>query len=117
MWMTANHTSLTQLPIHLAMPTNNTPFPPVDTHKLKSSAKSIQVIMQQALLLSTKIAESDQFAHDLMNAAQLSNKAEVDKLVASTGITIKFETKFTPGVIQIRFSESDCCGLTMILDW
>ena len=98
-------------------PINSSPFPPVDTHKLKASAKSIQTIMQQSLLLTTKIAESEQFAHDLMNAAQLSNKAEVDRLVSSTGITIKFETKFTPSAIQIRFSESNCCGLTMILDW
>lgn len=120
MWMMSNHSSFAQFPKHLAMPTspsNNNPFPPVDTHKLKTSAKSIQTIFQQAHLLTNKIAESDQFAHDLMNAAQLSNKAKVDQLIVSTGITIKFETKFTPDGIQIRFMESDCCGLTMILDW
>ncbi|MEO4054444.1 hypothetical protein [Solibacillus sp. CAU 1738] len=117
MWMSAKHTSLSQLPIHIAMPTNNTVFPPVNTHRLKSSAKSIQTIFQQAILLATKIAESEQFSHDLMNAAQLSNKAEVDRLISSTGITKKFESKFTPSAIQIHFFDSSCCGLTMILHW
>lgn len=99
------------------MPTNNSSFPPVDTHKLKTSAKSIQSIMQQSQLLISKIAESEQFAHNLMNAAQVSNKTEVDQLITSTGITIKFDTKFTPDGIQIRFTEHACCGLTIILDW
>lgn len=115
--MVSNHDTRAQFPSQLAMPTNNSSFPPVNTHKLKLSAKSIQSIMQQSQLLTSKIAESEQFAHDLMSAAQLSNKAEVDKLIASTGITIKFETKYTPDGIQIRFTEHACCGLTLILDW
>ncbi|MFJ7951113.1 hypothetical protein ACIQZG_06220 [Lysinibacillus sp. NPDC096418] len=113
----ANHPSLAQFPSQLAMPTNNNSFPPVNTRQLKISAKSIQAIMQQSQLLTSKIADSEQFAHDLMSAAQLSNKAEVDKLITSTGITIKFDTKFTPDGIQIRFTEHACCGLTLILDW
>lgn len=120
LWMMSNYPSPTQIPRYLSMPTNpinSSPFPPVDTHKLKASAKSIQTIMQQSLLLATKIAESEQFAHDLMNAAQLSNRAEVGQLIASTGITMKFDTKFTPDGIQIRFTEHACCGLTLILDW
>ena len=77
----------------------------------------MQAIMQQSQLLTSKIADSEQFAHDLMSAAQLSDKVEVDRLITSTGITIKFETKFTPDGIQIRFTEHACCGLTIILDW
>ena len=115
-WMMSNHSSLAQLPRHLAMPTDN-PFPPVDTHKLKTSAQRIQAIMQQVHVLTDKIAGSEQFAHNLMNAAQLSNKAEVDRLITSTGITIKFDTKFTPDGIRIIFTENDCCGLTIILNW
>lgn len=73
--------------------------------------------MQQAQLLTDKIDGSEQFAHDLMNAAQLSNKTEVDTLIASTGITIKFQTKYSPDNIRILFTESGCCGLTLILNW
>ncbi|UZM99371.1 hypothetical protein OL548_03070 [Lysinibacillus sp. MHQ-1] len=36
--------------------------------------------MQQAQLLTDKIDSSQQFAHDLKNAAQLSNKTEVEKI-------------------------------------
>ncbi|MGE7091520.1 hypothetical protein ACQKII_08645 [Lysinibacillus sp. NPDC048646] len=119
-WIMSNHSPSSPFLGYLAMPTNPTntsPFPPVDTHKLKSSAKRIQTIMQQAQLLTDKIDGSEQFAHDLMNAAQLSNKTEVDTLIASTGITIKFETKYSPDNIRILFTESGCCRLTLILNW
>lgn len=116
-WMLSNHAALTPLPNPLAMPTQNNPFPPVDTHQLKNSAKSMQSLMHQSQFLTSKITESEQFAHDLMNAAQLSKKTEVDRLITSTGITIKFETKYTPEGIQIRFTEHPCCGLTLILGW
>lgn len=105
---------------YLAMPTNSTnrsPFPTINTNKLKTSAKRMKVIMQQAQLLTDKIDESEQFAHDLMDAAQLSNKTEVEKLITSTGITIKFETNYTPDGIRIIFTDSDCCKLTVNLTW
>ncbi|ATP41087.1 hypothetical protein CSE16_14065 [Solibacillus sp. R5-41] len=117
MWMAVNQPSPSPLPQHTAMPTTNSPYPPVDTHKLKTSVKSMQSIMQQAQLLTTKIAASEQFSHDLMNAAQLSNKKEVDRLITSIGVTIQFETKFTPSGIEVRFFEIACCGLTVNLGW
>ncbi|MGE7623223.1 hypothetical protein ACQKMD_09260 [Viridibacillus sp. NPDC096237] len=45
--------------------------------------------MHQAHLLIDKIAVSEQFAHDLINAAQLSNKTEVDKLISATGLPLR----------------------------
>jgi len=104
------------IPQHLAMPTTN-PFPPVDTHKLKISATRIKAMMQQAQLLTDKIDSSQQFAHDLMNAAQLSNKTEVDRLITSTGITMKFEANYTPDSFRIRLIDHDCCGVTLNLNW
>ncbi|MGE7997771.1 hypothetical protein ACQKOF_03690 [Lysinibacillus sp. NPDC093190] len=119
-WAMANQPT-TQLPSrHLAMPTNPTnrsPFPPVNTNRLKTSAKRIKAIMQQAQLLTDKIDESEQFAHDLMNAAQQSNKTEVEKLIALTGITLKFETNYTPDGFHITFTDKSCCKLTLILNW
>jgi len=111
--------STTQPSRHLAMPdpTNRNPFPSINTVKLKTSAKRIKIIMQQAQLLTDKIDESEQFAHDLMNAAQLSNKTEVEKLITSTGVTIKFETTYTPDGIRIIFTDSGCCKLTLALSW
>jgi len=73
--------------------------------------------MQQAQLLTDKIDSSQQFAHDLKNAAQLSNKTEVEKLITSTGITTKFETNYTPDNIRIVFTDSECCKLSLVLNW
>lgn len=116
----AHQQGTSQFSRHLAMPanpTNSNPFPSVNTSKLKTSAKRIKVIMRQAQLLTDKIEESEQFAHDLMDAAQLSNKTEVEKLISSTGVTMKFETNYTPDRIRIIFTDSDCCKLTLILSW
>ncbi|MCL1697221.1 hypothetical protein [Lysinibacillus sp. BPa_S21] len=115
-WVMANQPT-TQHSRYLAMPTNRSPFPPINTNKLKTSAKRIKTIMQQAQLLTDKIDESEQFAHDLIDAAQQSNKTEVEKLIASTGITIKFETTYTPDGLRIIFTESSCCKLTLLLGW
>ncbi len=99
------------------MPTNTNPFPSVNTNKLKISAQRVKGIMQQAQLLTDKIDGSEQFAHDLMDAAQKSNKSEVEKLIISTGITMKFETNYTPDNIRIVFTDSECCKLTLVLSW
>ncbi|HBT71677.1 MAG TPA: hypothetical protein DEB37_05215 [Lysinibacillus sp.] len=112
----AQQLAVRPIPQHLAMP-NTTPFPPVDTHNLKMSATRIKAIMQQAQLLTDKIDSSQQFAHDLMNAAQLSNKTEVDKLITSTGITMKFDANYTPDNFRIRLMDNGCCGITINLSW
>ena len=116
-WIMSNQAAHTPLPNPMAMTTQNNSFPPVNTHQLKNSAKNMQSLMNQSQFLTNKITESEQFAHDLMSAAQLSNKTEVENLIASTGINIEFETKYTPDGIQIRFHEHPCCGLTLILGW
>lgn len=112
LWMAVNQATPSP-----KQPATNSPFPAVDTSRLKTSVKSMQVIMQQAQLLTTKIADSDQFSHDLMNAAQLSNKKEVDRLITSLGITVQFDTKFTPSGIEVHLFDIACCGLTVNLGW
>lgn len=115
-----NPPALHQPARYLAMPTNpiNTnPFPAVNTNKLKISAKRVKSIMQQIQLLTDKIDGSEQFAHDLMDAAQKSNKSEVERLITSTGITIKFETNYTPDNIRIVFTDIECCKLSLVLSW
>lgn len=105
---------------YLAMPTNpinTSPFPAVNTNKLKISIKRVKGIMQQVQLLTDKIDESEQFAHNLMDAAQKSNKSEVERLITSTGITTKFETNYTPDNIRIVFTDSECCKLSLVLSW
>ncbi|QPQ37701.1 hypothetical protein JNUCC52_15025 [Lysinibacillus sp. JNUCC-52] len=118
-WGVANSSFPHHLPGQLAMPTSPNPnqYPPINTLKLKTSAKQIQPIMQQAQLLTEKIEGSDQFAHDLKNAAQLSKQDEVQKLISSAGVTAKFEAKYTPDNIRIVLSEGGCCSIAIILYW
>lgn len=107
-------------PRQLAMPTNETngsPYPPVNTKKLGSSVKGMNKMVPQVQLLFDKITTSEQFAYDLKNAAQRSDKATVNRLIRSVGVTNQFEAKYTPDSIQIKFIEENCCGLTVALDW
>ncbi|WP_332650570.1 hypothetical protein [Lysinibacillus sp. 54212] len=103
-----------------AMPTNlpsNNPFPPVDTHKLKASATRIQKVMEQAQLLINKISTSDPFAHNLMDAAQQSDRKTVEQLIATAGVTVHYEMKYTPDGIRILFKEKNCCSMGIVLNW
>ena len=97
------------------------PFPPVDTKLFNKSAQKYQELMKQTGLFVDKVATSHQFANNLMEAAQLSNKEKVNELILSTGITIKVETHFTPTGIILVFdnaeTEVDCCNLRMVLRW
>lgn len=96
-------------------------FPPVDTKQLHTSAEKFQEIIREARLLIDKIVSTPSFASELMDAAQLSNHKKVDELIASTGISIKVETTFSPTGIQIEFDNSKegsgCCKLDMSLLW
>ena len=78
--------------------------------------------MKQADLLAVMIVNSDDFATNLMDAAQHSDTIKVQKLVLSTGITSKVDTIFTPSGIRIKLDNSEeahggCCNLVMSLHW
>ena len=113
-------------PGYLAMPPQTpqnarSPFPQVDTRKFNESAKRFKLLMIQANLFIDTLTASDDFAHRLMDAAQRSDKTEVERLVRTTGVTIKLNIEYTPSGIRIDFSNSDaasgCCTLRMPLSW
>ena len=98
------------------------PFPPVDTKRLHTSAQRFQKLMKEADLLIDNIVNSDEFTFELMNAAQLSNTKKVEELILSTGITLKLKTSFTPTGILIDLDNTEgevggCCQLRMALRW
>ncbi|WP_252504350.1 hypothetical protein [Sporosarcina sp. Marseille-Q4943] len=109
-------------PAYTAMPQNGrSPFPPVDTRKFSASAERFKQVMNQANLFIGTLTASDDFARRLMDAAQRSDQKEVERLVRSTGVTIKYNLSYTPSGIRIDFSNSDaqnsCCALRMALNW
>lgn len=96
-------------------------FPPVNTDKLHVSAERFQALIREASLLTNKIVDDPAFAHELMNAAQLSDQDQVDQLILSTGITIRATAYFSPSGIRIEFDSTEqgesCCKLDMRLIW
>jgi hypothetical protein len=88
---------------------------------LNTSAKKFQELTKQANLLAGKIVNSKEFAHELMEAAQLSNTKMVEELILSTGITLKIKTYLNPTGIRIELNNSEnevvCCNLLMTLKW
>ncbi len=97
------------------------PFPSINTQVLNTSAQRFQELLKQADLLAGKIVNSKEFAHELMEAAQLSNTKKVEELIVSTGITLKIKTYFSPSGIRIELNnaenEGGCCNLLMKLQW
>lgn len=96
-------------------------FSEVNTQQLEISAHRFQELMKQANLLVNKIANSKQFAHALMFAAQQSDEKTVNELIKSTGVTIDIKTTFTPTGIRIVLDNTekpgDCCDLLIALRW
>ncbi|MFS0690018.1 hypothetical protein AB1K89_12365 [Sporosarcina sp. 179-K 8C2 HS] len=117
------------IPVHpgyIAMPApipqnGRSPFPPVDTRKFNASAIRFKEVMNQANRFIGTLTASDDFARRLMDAAQRSDQKEVERLVRSTGVTIKYNLSYTPSGIRIDFSNNDaqnsCCTLRMALGW
>lgn len=94
-------------------------FPPVNTTRFHSSAKQTLDLMKQVELLTTKIANSGDFANELMQAAQASNQKKVDELITSAGISTTFQSKYTPDGIRIHVHDKAgiCCELILTLHW
>jgi hypothetical protein len=97
-------------------------LPAVNPQMFMSSAKKMEVLMKDASTLLVKMAESRKYSYDLMAAAQQSNKAAVENLLKSTGISQVPSVSYTPDGLRLHF-ESDkddpqkCCDLTLKLRW
>ncbi|USK38375.1 hypothetical protein LIS77_21165 [Cytobacillus firmus] len=78
--------------------------------------------MRDASTLLVNMAESKKFSYELMSAAQQSNKAAVENLLKSTGISRVPSVDYTPDGLRLHF-ESDkedpqkCCDLMLKLRW
>jgi len=96
-------------------------FPDVDIRKFHLSATRFRQILTQTDFLISKIVASDDFARDLMEAAQASDKAKVDRLIRSTGVTIAYTLSYTPDGLRLDITNSDsqigCCDLRLLLRW
>ena len=96
-------------------------FPPVDTGQLEDSVSRFQKLIKEAELLINRLANSTEFATELMSAAQASNKDKVIQLIREAGVSIHITTTFTPTGIRIILDNSEveggCCDLMIALRW
>jgi len=98
----------------------NRQYPSVDTATFLQSVTAFQKISGEAGTILKKLSEQ-QFAYQLMAAAQAGNQKEVDRLIKSIGTSTPVTTKYTPdGVLLTIHADADgsqCCTLTMYLRW
>ncbi|MEH7382800.1 hypothetical protein V7138_20215 [Bacillus sp. JJ1533] len=96
-------------------------FPEVDPTLFKESATEMRILMKDASLILSKLAESRQFAKEVMAAAQASNDKEVDRLLKSTGIQSKVKATFNPDGLNLQLEASvkgsKSSLLTIALRW
>lgn len=96
-------------------------FPPVDPAVFTTSVMAFQSLMRDGNIILDRIAESDDFAYQLMDAAQKSDQVTVDQLIRSTGVSSDVKTSFTPDSIRFELRAdvegTDCCRLNMSLRW
>ncbi|WP_010676404.1 DNA topoisomerase [Bacillus timonensis] len=96
-------------------------YPDVDPSLFNESAIEMKILMKDASLILTKLAESKAFAKEVMAAAQASNNKEVERLLKTTGIKSDVITTFNPDGINFKLMASvggtKSSQLTLALRW
>lgn len=96
-------------------------YPPVNVQVFTKSVASFRKLMKDAELFMNKVSTSNSFAHDVMDAAQKGDKAKVQSLVSSTGITEKVDVQYNPDQLRISLTpkseQVECCKLTFAIRW
>jgi hypothetical protein len=81
----------------------------------------MQQLMKEASNILQKLADSKEFASEVMSAAQEGNKEKVSQLLESTGVHSGVEVGFNPDGINLNMTSEvegkDCCHLTITLKW
>jgi hypothetical protein len=96
-------------------------YPAVDANLLYQSANVTKILMKDASTVLDKLSASKEFDAQLMYAAQVSDKEEVNRLINSIGVKSKVQVHFTPDGLRLEFTSQveplDCCRLFIALRW
>lgn len=99
----------------------NRSFPEVNPNTFMTSAKYMQSLMKDASVLLEKMADSKEFAKQLMSAAQESKQNLIEDQIKHTGIQNIPIVTYTPDGLKLQFSKEvdqiNCCNLTLALRW
>ncbi|GAA0593937.1 hypothetical protein GCM10009001_07680 [Virgibacillus siamensis] len=98
-------------------------YPPVDTTILSQSIKEFQVLLQQSGILLERLSDTE-YSGKIMEAAQLNQQAEVDRLVQSIeALYVTINTSYTPSGVIFKLQSpaakqgGNCCTLNITLKW
>ena len=96
-------------------------FPPVNPSLLKTSAKLMESLLQDALKIVRQISSQPQFAQQLMTFAQLSKNEEVNELIKHVGIKNIPLVTYNPDGLHLAFqgveNNMECCKLDIAVRW
>lgn len=81
-------------------------LPEVDPTLFKESAEEMRILMKDASLILSALADSMDFAKQVMAAAQASNDQEVNRLLKSTGIQSQVKTTYNPDGLHLELEAS-----------
>jgi hypothetical protein len=95
--------------------------PKSDTTMFMNSARQTQLLVKEAGLILEKLAYSQPFSLDIMNAAQESQHTKVAELIKSTGIKKIPVVSYSPNGLTLTFTDeqnnTDCCHLILKVRW
>ncbi|QAS51036.1 hypothetical protein [Halobacillus litoralis] len=96
-------------------------YPDVDAGMFIQSASEMDQLMDEARTVVERIHSSEEFANEMMGAAQESDQSKVDSLIQSTGVGASFKAEYTPDGLRLHMTSSvnqlNCCKLTLSLRW
>lgn len=97
------------------------PFQEVNPQLFMTSAKYMQSLMKDASVLLERMADSKEFAKQLMSNAQESKQKLVEDQIKHTGIQNVPIVSYTPDGLKLVFSKDidtiNCCNLTLTVRW
>ncbi|WP_066056033.1 hypothetical protein [Robertmurraya korlensis] len=97
------------------------PFQEVNPQLFMTSAKYMQSLMKDASVLLERMADSKEFAKQLMTNAQESKQKLVEDQIKQTGIGNIPVVSYTPDGLKLVFSKDldsiNCCNLTLTVRW
>ena len=93
----------------------------VDITIFEESLVVYKQLLHDADLLLNHLSSRKQFATQVMSAAQISNKKEVDRLIKSIGIKSNIKVSYNPDGIHFTLwsdvKGEKCCQLDMAIRW
>lgn len=96
-------------------------LPTVNPKKFMESSQKTLPLLSDLELCINKLAQSKTLTTNIMTAAQLSKKTEVEQLIKSTGIKNIPIIDYNPDGLTLKFDQRNippyCCYISVQLRW